>query len=109
MNFGDTDNIIKLLKDDDSTRDNIDGFLKYKQDDKNYENTNFNILCKVIIKLLIDNVEENINNKNNKFDELNKYKGSEYNDKFISLYKIYKKEYNKLKLVINLNKKYKYK
>ena len=104
LNFGDTDNIIKLLKDDDSTRDNIDGFLKYKQDDKNYENTNFNILCKVIIKLLIDNVEENINNKNNKFDELNKYKGSEYNDKFILFYKIYKKEYNKLKLVINLNK-----
>jgi hypothetical protein len=104
LNFGDTDDIIKLLKDDDSTKDNIDGFLKYKQDEKNYENTNFNILCKVIIKLLIDNVEKNINDKNNKFDELNKFKGSEYNDKFISLYKIYKKEYNKLKLVINLNK-----
>lgn len=103
LGFGDNDDIIKLLKDDDSYGKNIDGFLKYKQDEKKYENTNFNILCKVIIKLLIDNVEKNINDKKNKFDELNKFKGSEYNDKFISLYKTYKKEYNKLKLVINLN------
>jgi|SaaInl6LU_22_DNA_1037377.scaffolds.fasta_scaffold06407_2 hypothetical protein len=104
LDFGDTGEIIKLLKDDDSSRNNIDGFLKYKQSEKNYENTNFNILCKVIIKLLIDNVEYNINNKNNLFDELNKSKGSEYNENFTSLYKTYKKEYNKLKLVINLNK-----
>jgi len=104
LNFGDTDEIIKLLKDNYSNTNNIDGFLKYKQDEKNYENTNFNKLCKVIIKLLIDNVENKIDNNGKVFDELNKYKGSEYNDKFISLYEIYKKEYNKLKLVINLNK-----
>ena len=104
LDFGDKVEIIKLLKDDDSSIDIIDGFLKYKQDEKNYENTNFNILCKVIIKLLIDNVENNINKNGTEFDELNKYKGSEYNDKFKLLYIKYKKEYNKLKLVINLNK-----
>ena len=99
LDFGDKVEIIKLLKDD-----NIDGFLKYKQDEKNYENTNFNILCKVIIRLLINNVENNINKNGTEFDELNKYKGSEYNDNFKLLYIKYKKEYNKLKLVINLNK-----
>lgn len=104
LDFGDKAEIIKLLKDDDSGNENINGFLKYKQNEENYEDTNFNILCKVIIKLLIDNVENNINNYGNNFDELNEYTGSEYNEKFKSLYIIYKKEYNKLKLVIDLNK-----